>query len=69
MADDKEEKNEWSFEGHEDDPKSGLTDMVKKVLAVGIGAAFLTEESIRNTVKDFKLPKEILNGLLQGAAK
>lgn len=66
---DENEKSEWSFEDHDEDQKSGLTEMVKKVLAIGIGAAFLTEESIRNTVKDFKLPKEIITGLLQGAAK
>ena len=40
-----------------------ITDIAKKVFAVGIGAAFLTEESIRNALGEFKLPKEILNTL------
>ncbi|HND84419.1 MAG TPA: hypothetical protein PLU50_01375 [Pseudobdellovibrionaceae bacterium] len=46
-----------------------LSDAVKKVFAAGVGAAFLTEESIRNYVAELRLPKELLNLLLQGAAK
>ncbi len=76
MADDNkknagEEKSDsqWGFEDPDADQKGGVTELVKKVLAVGIGAAFLTEESIRNAVKEIKLPKEIINALLQGAAK
>ncbi len=49
--------------------KGGVGEIVKKVLAVGIGAAFLTEESIRNSLKEIKLPKEIIAALIQGAAK
>lgn len=46
-----------------------ITDIAKKVFAVGIGAAFLTEESIRNALGEFKLPKEILTTLIQNASK
>lgn len=51
--------------------KSGLsiTDVAKKVFAVGIGAAFLTEESIRHALGGIKLPKDILNTLIQNASK
>jgi len=51
--------------------KSGLSiaDIAKKVVAVGVGAAFLTEESIRSALGEVKLPKEILNSLLQNASK
>lgn len=51
--------------------KSGLsiTDIAKKVFAVGIGAAFLTEESIRHALGEIKLPKDILNTLIQNASK
>ncbi len=45
------------------------TDLVKKVLTVGVGAIFLTEESLRNMVSEFKLPKELLTGLLESANK
>lgn len=50
--------------------KSGLLgDAIKKVFTVGVGAAFLTEETIRNYLSDLKLPKEFLNSLLQSALK
>jgi hypothetical protein len=68
MAD---EKNNWSTDTDplDTEQKGGVGEIVKKVLAVGIGAAFLTEESIRNSLKEIKLPKEILTALVQGAAK
>ena len=52
-------KNDWGTgdESLDMEQKGGVGELVKKVLAVGIGAAFLTEESIRNAVKEIKLPK------------
>ncbi|HRK07186.1 MAG TPA: hypothetical protein PLZ57_05415 [Pseudobdellovibrionaceae bacterium] len=44
-------------------------DSLKKLLATGISAAFMTEESLRRFVSDMKLPKETLDLLLQGASK
>ncbi len=44
-----------------------LGDAIKKVFAVGLGAAFMTEEGVRSYLNDLKLPKEVLNLLLQGA--
>lgn len=66
-----DEKNDWDVNSDplDTETKGGVGEMVKKVLAVGIGAAFLTEESIRNSLKEIKLPKEILNALVQGASK
>jgi hypothetical protein len=46
-----------------------LSDALKKLITAGIGAAFMTEESIRNYVSELKLPKDVLNMLLQSAAK
>ncbi len=76
MANDKSKKddneNESSFLEEDDDlKKSGLSiaDIAKKVVAVGVGAAFLTEESIRSALGEVKLPKEILNLVLQNASK
>ena len=46
-----------------------LSDALKKVITAGIGAAFMTEESIRNYLSELKLPKDVLNLLLQSAAK
>ena len=52
-----------------DDDKVSLTDFVKKVMSAGMGAAFMTEEGIRSYLGQAKLPKEVLNLILQGANK
>ena len=46
-----------------------VSDAVKKLLTAGVGAAFMTEESIRAYLGDLKLPKDAVNYLLQGANK
>jgi hypothetical protein len=58
-------------DGDESDGASGpiLGETIKKLLATGISAAFMTEESVRSFVSEMKLPKETLNLLLQGASK
>lgn len=50
-----------------DEKKMG--DVIKKLLTAGIGAAFMTEEHIRGYLGDMKLPKDMLQFLLQSAAK
>jgi len=52
-----------------DDLQSKAADLVKKVLTVGVGAAFLTEESLRALVSEIKLPKELISGILESANK
>lgn len=73
MADKKKsrhEEEEIEEIEEEAEEKGGLlTEGLKKILAVGVGAAFLTEESLRNYIQDLKLPKEMLGTLLQGAQK
>lgn len=41
-----------------------VPDALKKALAAGVGAVFMTEEGIRNMVSEMKLPKEALSYLL-----
>lgn len=53
----------------EENQSSKAADLVKKILTVGVGTIFLTEESLRGLVGEFKLPKEILNGIMDSAAK
>lgn len=48
---------------------SKMGDTIKKLLATGVSAAFMTEESIRRIVTDMHLPKETINLLLQGATR
>jgi len=52
-----------------DDLQSRAADLVRKILTVGVGAAFLTEESLRTLISEFKLPKELIGGLLETAGK
>ncbi len=52
-----------------DDIQSKAAELMKKVLTIGVGAIFLTEESLRGLVGDFKVPKELLGGILESAAK
>jgi hypothetical protein len=54
----------------ERDQQSGVVlEAIKKLFSVGVGAAFLTEESIRNYLGDIKLPKDVLQFVLQSASK
>ncbi len=52
-----------------EDFQSKAAEMMKKVLTVGIGTYFLTEESLKGLVSEFKLPKEILSAVLESAQK
>lgn len=50
-----------------DDPKTKAAEMMKKVLTIGVGTLFLTEESLRGLISEFKLPKELLGTVLDSA--
>lgn len=52
-----------------DDAKGLFSETLKKVFTTGVSAAFMTEESIRSYLQELKLPKEILNVLIQSANK
>lgn len=65
MAEDKDGKD-TSVEGL---AKGLISEALRKVFTTGVSAAFMTEESIRTYLGEVKLPKEILNMLLQSASK
>ena len=46
-----------------------ISEAVKKLITAGLGAAFMTEESVRSYLGDMKLPKDVLNGVLSSANK
>jgi polyhydroxyalkanoate synthesis regulator phasin len=46
---------------------SPIGDILKKVVSVGVGAAFMTEESVKKILDDLPLPKDIITGLVQNA--
>ena len=52
-----------------DTEQARLTETLKKLMTAGLGAAFMTEESIRSYLGELKLPKDVLNALLQSAHK
>jgi len=47
--------------------EGGIADTIKKVVSIGVGAAFMTEEAVKNLLGDLPLPKDIINGLMQNA--
>jgi hypothetical protein len=51
----------------EKDDGSGSLGWAKKLLTVGVGTFFLTEDALKTLVSEFKLPKEIVGGILDGA--
>jgi len=44
-----------------------LNDIVKKVVSTGVGAAFMTEESVKKIFEELPLPKEMIQGLILNA--
>ncbi|MCP4914802.1 MAG: hypothetical protein GY909_16915 [Oligoflexia bacterium] len=50
-----------------DEKDKKLGDVLKKVASLGMGAAFMTEDAIKNIVADLPIPKDIVAGLLQNA--
>lgn len=40
---------------------------IKRLIAMGVGAAFLTEETVRSILGEVKLPKDVLGKVLEGA--
>ncbi len=65
MADGKSDRDEDEKVG--DKAAGKAIDLIKKAITVGVGAAFLTEESLRGLVSELKLPKELIHGLLSNA--
>ena len=59
----KEKKTEPEAKG------STLGDIARKVFLTGLGAVFMTEESIRNVLSELKLPKEAVGYVFDQAKK
>jgi hypothetical protein len=49
--------------------RSSISDIMKKALFAGIGAVFMTEESVRGYVAEAKLPREIRNYIIQNTTQ
>ena len=46
-----------------------VAEIVRRLMVTGLGAAFLTEEAVCSQLSELKLPKDVLNMVLQGANK
>ena len=51
----------------EGDENVGSFSWAKKIMTVGVGTFFLTEDALKTLVGEFKFPKEIVATLLDGA--
>src|SRR5690349_4064972 len=49
------------------DSDGKLGDLFKKVLTTGVTAAFMTEEAIREVLKDVPVPKDMVGSLVENA--
>lgn len=67
MADDSNDKKD---SGEKKEGAGGLLgEAAKKIFTAGVTAAFMTEESVRAYLGEVKMPKELLNLIIQGASK
>jgi len=53
----------------EDDKKSSWQDAIKELGMSGLATLLMTEDSIRNLIREKKLPKEMVGVLLDGLLK
>lgn len=72
--DPKDKKDDKKDEKRGEDREEGrgtslLGEAAKKLFTAGVTAAFMTEEGVRSYLSEVKLPKDILNMVLQGANK
>ena len=47
--------------------ESAISEVIKKVVSIGVGAAFMTEDAVKTILSDLPLPKDIITGLIQNA--
>lgn len=61
-----------THDSENDSPKKssgGMTDMARRILLTGLGAIFMTEEGMRKTLGDMKIPKHAMGALLNTLLK
>lgn len=67
MAPPDQNDNDDNFEG-EGKPR-WWADVVRDITATGLATIFMTEDSVRNYLKERKLPKELVTPFLDGFSK
>jgi polyhydroxyalkanoate synthesis regulator phasin len=51
----------------DDKREAPWSEAIKKVVSIGVGAAFMTEEAVKTALNDLPLPKDVVTGLIQNA--
>jgi hypothetical protein len=46
---------------------SSFSEAIKRVVSIGVGAAFMTEDAIKSFLSEFQLPKDIVSGIQNNA--
>jgi len=62
MSEHDEEKSDKKSAG-------GMTDLARRILLTGLGAIFMTEEGIRKSLGDLKVPKDAMGYLVEAVRK
>ena len=52
-----------------DPSKTSPSDGIKKLISAGLSAVMMSEESVREYLKDVKIPKDALGTVLKGVSK
>lgn len=53
----------------DEEKKGGVTEMLRKVVAMGLSSPFLSEEQLKAYLASVNLPKEVVIHVLKGAQK
>ena len=69
MDDERDDEHQEDDAGGFGASTKGLTDLFRRALATGIGSVFMTEESIRKTLSEMKMPKEAVSYVVAQADK
>ncbi|HKY64131.1 MAG TPA: hypothetical protein VJR29_12005 [bacterium] len=57
------------FDEEKSGKKGGLPEVAKRILLTGLGAIFMTEEGIRKSLGEMKMPKEAMGYVLDTVLK
>lgn len=52
-----------------DPSKSSASDGIKKLISAGLSVVMMSEESVREYLKDVKIPKDAIGSVLKGVSK
>ena len=53
----------------DEDKKTGISDIVKKLVTSGLSSPFLSEDQLKIYLSGLNLPKEVMTQILKGAQK